>query len=266
MPDDDPIAQVLAVERPLSARGVLVTCLLGSRRSSIPGRDLVAAARLFGVAEGTVRTALSRMVSSGEVLNEDGRYELAPGSTRNLRSEHTDAGTVRCDWDGSWELHVVRSGRRSAEERTTLRSAAARLRLAELREGVWTRPRNLTRPAFDAEQAVVVDQCEELVGSPTRDPGELAARLWDLERWAERADHLVRSVDPALDELSARGREALATVFRLQVAIRRHVGEDPLLPDELLPASWPGEPLRARYDELHRAFREVIVPIIRSVR
>lgn len=265
MPEDDPIERVLAAERPLSARTVLVLCLLGSRRSEVPGRDLITAAGLLGVGEGAVRTALSRMVAAGEVVSVDGVYELV-GIMRDRRADQAEDRTVRVDWDGTWELQVVQVGRRSADERTMLRTAAARLRLAELREGVWTRPRNLVHNQGAAERAVVAEQCAEFVGTPAADPAALAAELWELQGWSEHGGHLARSVDPALAELRTQGRNGLRTVFLLQVAIRGHLESDPMLPDELLPASWPGEELRSGNRALHTAFRDVLVPIIRARR
>ena len=44
--------------RPLTARSVVASTLLGVRPSELPARSLVASAGLFGIAEGTVRTAV----------------------------------------------------------------------------------------------------------------------------------------------------------------------------------------------------------------
>ena len=43
----------------------------------------------------------------------------------------------------------------------------------------------------------------------------------------------------------------------LSAATLRHFQADPLLPDRLLPASWPGAALRADYDEYDVAFKTV---------
>jgi phenylacetic acid degradation operon negative regulatory protein len=38
----------------------------------------------------------------------------------------------------------------------------------------------------------------------------------------------------------------------------RHFQADPLLPDALLPARWPGPELRHEYDDFDRAYRAVL--------
>jgi phenylacetic acid degradation operon negative regulatory protein len=43
----------------------------------MPGSRLVRWCGIFGIAEGTARVALSRMVERGELVADDGVYELA---------------------------------------------------------------------------------------------------------------------------------------------------------------------------------------------
>ena len=49
-------------------------------------------------------------------------------------------------WGGEWEMVVITATGRGPAERADLRSRLTALRLAELREGVWLSPANLTRP------------------------------------------------------------------------------------------------------------------------
>ena len=63
--------------KPLSARSLVASLLLRSRPPRMPGARLVQWCGLFGVAEGTARVALSRMVERGELYAHDGIYELA---------------------------------------------------------------------------------------------------------------------------------------------------------------------------------------------
>src|SRR4051812_31262220 len=62
--------------RDLTARSVLLSVLLGSDPPQLPVQLLVRTTELFGIAEGTTRTALSRMTSAGEVRGGDGVYRL----------------------------------------------------------------------------------------------------------------------------------------------------------------------------------------------
>ncbi|MDG2234559.1 MAG: hypothetical protein P8L16_12075, partial [Ilumatobacter sp.] len=87
---------------------------------------LVQAGRLLGIADGAVRTSLSRMVAHGELSTSDGVYELS-GKLADRR--HDIDGAVRprppdINWDGTWEMAVVRAGSRSAVQRHALRGGA----------------------------------------------------------------------------------------------------------------------------------------------
>src|SRR4051812_48794461 len=137
------MSKVSNAERPLTARSVIASTLLGTAPPTLPGRLLVRAGALFGITEGTVRTALSRMVAAGELTADDGDYTLAGGLVaRQQRQSESRRADVRT-WDGTWTTAVVHSESRSSAERGELRTAATALRLAELREGVWLRPDNL---------------------------------------------------------------------------------------------------------------------------
>ena len=96
-------------ERPLTARSVIASTLLGTTPPRLPGRLLVRAGALFGLAEGTVRTALSRMVAAGELTADDGTYALAgPLLARQARQDESRRAVVAAEtWDGGWTMAVV---------------------------------------------------------------------------------------------------------------------------------------------------------------
>ena len=231
--------------RPLSARSIIASTLLGVRPPRLPARALIASGRLFGIAEGTVRTALSRMVTAGELTAVDGTYELA-GSflVRRERQDESRAGSSRA-WDGTWILAVVDAERRDAADRTALRSAMRSLRLGELREGVWLRPDNLDPDRLPDARSVVAAQCTTMSARPDE---EIATRLWDLDGWSTRAAELAAALDA--DRFGD-----LAASFMLSASVLRHVQADPLLPGELLPDDWPGARVRSVYERYDAAFK-----------
>jgi phenylacetic acid degradation operon negative regulatory protein len=61
-----------------------------------------------------------------------------------------------------------------------------------------------------------------------------------------------------LPALEAGAHEPLADGFVLSADVLRHLQADPLLPDALLPAGWPGAALRADYDRYDAAYRAVL--------
>jgi phenylacetic acid degradation operon negative regulatory protein len=243
----------------LAARSVLASVLLGTEPPWLPTSRLVRTATLFGISEGTARTALSRMVAAGEALAERGGYRLvgrlAERQTRQAASRRADT----LPWDGGWELATVDGdGRRPAADRAALREACRQLRLAELREGVWGRPANLDPARSPEAAAVVAAWCHRWAGArPEPDPD--VEELWDLGAWSAHAEELRREMADLVEPLEGGQRDALASGFVTSAAVLRHLQADPLLPLELLPADWPGEALRREYDRYDAAYRGVLV-------
>ncbi|MET7935467.1 PaaX family transcriptional regulator C-terminal domain-containing protein [Streptomyces sp. NPDC005322] len=231
--------------RPLTARSIVLSTLLGHHPPQLSARALVRVGALFGTAEGTIRVALTRMVAAGDLEQRGGAYRLTDRLlARQARQDDSRVPRTR-RWDGTWEFAVVTSDRRAAAERAALRQAMADLRLAELREGAWLRPANLVRPRPD----VVAAQCGWFTGAPEGDPAELAARLWDLDGWARQARLLGAALDRA---------DGPAQRFTVAAAALRHLLADPVLPARLLPEDWPGAELRRRYDAFERDFRALL--------
>jgi phenylacetic acid degradation operon negative regulatory protein len=228
--------------QPLTARSVLLSTLLGYHPPELPVSALVRVAGLFGIAEGTTRAALSRLVAAGEVAAADGTYRLTGRLVRRQAQQDDSASPRSKPWTGRWEMAVVTTPARPQSERVALRRDMADLRLAELREGVWMRPDNLTRPA----EGVAVAQCT-FFHCDYPDPHGLSARLWDLPGWARTARQLH-------SELGDTG--GLRDGFVLIAQVVGHLRLDPYLPLELLPPDWPGQLLRSRYTAFRDQFAQ----------
>lgn len=225
--------------RPLTARSVVASTLLGLARPQLTAAALVASGEKFGVAPGTTRVALSRMVDTGELTaTDDGAYALAgPLLARHARQEQGRRPRTR-KWNGDWRVGVVTGGARSASERAALRRSMQTQRFAELREGVWLRPDNID---------VVADpSCVWIVG--TNDAPLDVDGLFGLTDWAATAREILHELERTADALRRRDADALGETFVIAAATTRHLTIDPLLPDELLPNDWPGRTLRNAYD------------------
>lgn len=81
--------------RTLTARSVLLSVLLGTDPPRLPVGLLVRTTELFGIAEGTTRTALSRMVATGELTTTDGWYEIASPASCSARAARPRAAWAR---------------------------------------------------------------------------------------------------------------------------------------------------------------------------
>lgn len=233
--------------RPLTARSVLLSALLGTSPPRLPVARLVRAAAIFGISEGAARTALSRLAAAGDVHQEEGWYRLSARLTARQQRQNTSRADFRLPWDGAWELAVVGAERRSAAARGELRGAMAALRLAEVREGIWTRPANLPADRLPGEAVVAASQCRRWWGTPVDDdPAALAANLWPLSEWSQRAQAIIERIDAGGD---------MAERFVTSALALRHLLADPLLPEELLPPDWPGSEFRSRFDGFYAAFQ-----------
>ncbi|MER5597515.1 PaaX family transcriptional regulator C-terminal domain-containing protein [Streptomyces sp. NPDC002265] len=258
--------------RPLSARSVVLSLLLGAHPPELPVRDLVSAVEPFGVGGSTLRAALSRMVAAGDLRRTDAVYGLSDRLLSRQRRQDEAVQPRTRAWHGDWEMVVITATGRGPAERADLRTRLTALRLAELREGVWLRPANLLRtlpedlePVAQHYTARPGGTAADRAGAGTgagdgraadgpaadRTSAGLAASLWPLDAWAATARsllaHVARADRPA-DRL---------TGF---AAVVRHLLADPVLPAELLPDDWPGAALRSAYTdyqgELARTVRQ----------
>src|SRR3954468_22524011 len=156
-----------AGERPLTARSVVASILLGTQPPELPGQLLVRAGELFGISEGTIRTALSRMTAAGELTAVgDGRYRLTGHLLARQTRQDQSRRPPQKKWTGAWSTAVVTAEGRSASDRAALRDAMGALRMAELRGGVWLRPDNL-RASRSGASSIVDRHCTWFSSWPT---------------------------------------------------------------------------------------------------
>lgn len=243
--------------RPLSARSVLATALLGADQPHLAVAELVAVASLFGISAGAARTCLWRMVTDGELTADGGSYALA-GRLLDRRQRVDEASriddTTVSGWDGTWELAIVSLDRRSAADRLDLRKAAAQLHLAELREGVWIRPENLDPQRLPASRLVLDRQCTHFHDAQTGIAPDRVRALFALDDWTDDAEVFIEAMEVAL-KVRDDSTESFTYEFALSIAVVRHLQLDPLLPLALLPRQWPGHALRGTYRRFDDAFK-----------
>src|SRR5262249_53697775 len=102
--------QMSEVSNTLNARSLMLSLLLRSPR--MRGGRLVQWCGLFGIAEGTARVALSRMVERGELRSADGTYELAGRVRRRRSAQDWSIEPNLQRWSGEWRIAVVTSAAR----------------------------------------------------------------------------------------------------------------------------------------------------------
>ncbi|MEZ5342167.1 MAG: PaaX family transcriptional regulator C-terminal domain-containing protein [Acidimicrobiales bacterium] len=240
--------------RPLTARSLIASVLLGTHPPRLPVRVLVAAASLFGISEGSARTALSRMLAAGELERVDEWYGLGPDLVARQNAQDTGRAATRSEWTGDWHQLVVTSERRSASDRATTRSLLLGAHLAELRDGIWIRPAN-TAIGHLVEQLPGDDWLTATTRFTTTPD---CAALWPIADLAHVASGLDAIVAELAPRLAADDRSLLARGFVVAAAALRFFRSDPLLPHELLPADWAGDRLRQNYVAFDTAYRKIL--------
>ena len=217
----------------MTARSVVLSVLLGAHPGQASARELIRLTADFDIRETALRVALTRMVSAGDLVRSDDGYRLSDRLLNRQRRQDDALDPRTREWDGTWITLIVTTVGNDARTRAALRNTLQQGRFGELREGVWLRPDNL-----DNELPAEVRSQVRVLHSRDDDPAELAGRLWDLPGWSDTGHRLLGEMEAA-DGVPAR--------FAAAAAIVRHLLTDPVLPDELVPAGWPGTALRATY-------------------
>jgi phenylacetic acid degradation operon negative regulatory protein len=225
----------------MTARSVVLSVLLGAHPAWATASELIRLTADFDIREPTLRVALTRMVSAGDLVRSEDGYRLSDRLQERQRRQDDAINPRLRKWDGTWTTLVITSVGIDARTRAMLRTTLQDNRFAELREGVWLRPGNLDMKLPDdvLERVRVLHARED-------DSAELAGVLWDLPAW-------VRTGRELLDEMAA--ATDIPGRFVAAAAIVRHLLMDPVLPDELLPDDWPGAALR----EVYRNFAAELV-------
>jgi phenylacetic acid degradation operon negative regulatory protein len=217
----------------MTARSVVLSVLLGAHPAWANASELIRLTADFDIREPTVRVALTRMVSAGDLVRSEDGYRLSDRLLARQRRQDDAINPPLRKWDGTWTTLVITSVGTDARTRAALRTTLQNNRFGELREGVWLRPDNL-----DIKLTQDVLGRGRVMRTRDDDPADLAARLWDLPGWARIGHELLDEIAAATD---IPGR------FVAAAAMVRHLLTDPVLPDELLPGVWPGAALRDSY-------------------
>ena len=244
--------------RPLNARSIALSTLLGTHPPTLPASSLVALAELFGINGGTMRTALSRLVASGDVELTDGRYTLAARLRARQAAQDSGRRVADADWDGRWHTAIATVDHRELADRRHVRAVMANHRFAELRPTVWMRPANLPAPLLDDQWVVVT---AEPSGTA---PSVLADRLWPLDELTATATDLRERLDRADRSLRLDEPADIPPAFTLAAEALRFLRSEPLLPQQLTPADWPVDDLRREYERFEIRLQTMMAPFLRD--
>ena len=229
-----------------------------------PVRAVIAAGRLFGIAENSLRVALARLLAEGLVERDArGQYRLglrAAEVAHQIRSWRDVEERLR-PWGGAWvAVHSVRLGHRALRQRRQRLRALRLLGFRSLEAGLELRPDNLEGGVEAARErlAALGLEASARVFALTRLDAASEARargLWDsaalVDGYRETRSRLAASA-ARLPDLP---RDAAMTEsFRLGGGAIRQLVLDPLLPEPIVPRAERRLLVSAlhRYDRLGR--------------
>jgi phenylacetic acid degradation operon negative regulatory protein len=215
------------------------------KEGSMPVRALVEAGRCFGIGGNSLRVALARLLARGRVERDvRGQYRLGPSAEpmRQQVASWRSLATSRRFWDGSWLMIHLPAGPGAARRRRSQR-ALRFMGLRSLGPNLQLRPDNL-RGGIEAArvelQSLGLDPDALVFVARGLDPDDdaRARRLWDVEA-------LEAAYASSLEEIERSGRrlpglseaEGMVESFLLGGRMIRQLVLDPLLPDEILPAT-----------------------------
>jgi phenylacetic acid degradation operon negative regulatory protein len=238
-------------QRPLRAGSLIVTLFGDSllpRGGAIALGSLIELTAPFGLNERLVRTAAARLAQEGWLaarrvgkrseyrLSDDGRMQFAEATERIY-------GEAGANWSGRWTVVVMPS--LSGAERQRLRRALAWQGYGELSSGVFAHPQVRAcgghgvgrRPTWP-DGTLVFDA--DLAAPATA--AALIAKGWDLKELALRYRAFAGRFERVLAALREPPDPETGFVLRTLLIheYRRLHLRDPLLPERLLPAEWPG--------------------------
>src|SRR5271168_1639927 len=106
----------------MTARSVVLSVLLGAHPAWASAAELIRLTTDFGIREPTLRVALTRMVSAGDLVRSADGYRLSDRLLARQRRQDAAVGPDIRDWRGAWLTVVVTSIGTDARTRAALRT------------------------------------------------------------------------------------------------------------------------------------------------
>lgn len=224
-----------------------------ARGGSAPVAALIRILGPLGLRPPAVRTAISRMVAQGWLAPATGAgYRLTERARVRLDEAGARIYRTRAEpWDGHWHVRVLSPiADRSRRER--VRTQLRFLGLAPISDSTWVSP----RPSVEAD-ALLTEERLEVVTLTTTDaePAGTLLAAFDVDRLATAYDawlgEAAARLAPVNGTANGAADDQAAFVVRSELlhSWRMFLFSDPGLPEELLPANWPGHRAAAYFDE-----------------
>ena len=255
--------------------GSLITTVFGDTVLPRGGRiwlgSLIGLLQPLGLGDRLVRTSVFRLAKDewlyAEAHGRKADYVLSPVGQRRFEEASRQIYALRTpQWDGRWRL-ILSLGELDIRRREALRRALFWQGFGTVGADCFVHPSADLDTVFDALQAEGLGDVRprlmpllsaDMPSVDTATAASLVQRAWNLDALAEAYGDFVRFYRPLLNELTRPRGKGLSdeTAFLARVLLihdyRRLLLRDPELPDELLPADWPGHRARELCADIYR--------------
>jgi len=276
----DPILADFKARQPIRAKSLIITLfgdVVSQHGKEIWLGSLIHALDELGVNDRLVRTSVFRLVKEGWLsVEREGRrsfYQLtSSGGQEYQRAAQRIYASQSDIWRGRWQILLPVNV--PDEKRENFRRSLNWLGFRAISSGTFARPGGDAASIrdvldeFDLKDGVIVMDAETNAITTKQDLKETVNHYWDLDQLALRYNNFVGQFKPLLQAV-VKGRDPTPiNAFHARLLLiheyRRILLRDTPLPDDLLPAQWPGTAARAMVGRIYRGLQRPSLEFVQT--
>ncbi len=203
----------------------------------------------LGYHSGTIRNTLTQLKTRNWIRSASrSLYELTAEGEANRQQRNAAGKRYGVAWDGKWYVFTGEIPESERSKRDRMRAELMQMGCGRLYKSVYITPWDITKDVLRmAEEYGIVDYIsifhgEKVAGAISR---ETVLALWPLTEvialYQEALDHMNKKWRPRFTAIQAEEETTLAILLlylEVDETIAALIERDPMLPQELLPASW----------------------------
>ncbi|MHA6529309.1 PaaX family transcriptional regulator C-terminal domain-containing protein [Paenibacillus sp. BAC0078] len=222
-----------------------------SRVDQMGAQQFVEIYELRGYTSTYIRNALSRLKKEGYISSPSrSQYQITAAGRSYIHSINSKPARSLEPWDQSWDVVMLEVPEQERKKRDQFRTAILQLGFGLLYNSVYISPWNYRKEVAEQIQQLQLEGKVSVLhgqfetGSITPDK---AYAIWQLDKieamYREKQSWLQQEFTPLMNEALREGQALHLFLRYLQIGevFSGLLMADPSLPDELLPANWPGK-------------------------
>ena len=276
----DSILADFRARQPIRAKSLIITLfgdVVSQHGKEIWLGSLIHALDELGVNDRLVRTSVFRLVKEGWLdVEREGRrsfYQLtSSGGQEYQRAAQRIYASQGDDWRGRWQILLPVNV--PDEQKENFKRSLNWLGFRAISSGTFARPGGDAASIrdvldeFDLRDGVIVMDAETNAITTKQDLKETVNHYWDLDQLALRYNNFVEQFKPLLQALEKGHTPTPINAFHARLLLiheyRRILLRDTSLPDDLLPAQWPGTAARAMVGRIYRGLQRPSLEFVQT--